>query len=63
MAEVYERLGSWVLPREFEDIEQENTPQYDPYEDETQNKQIFPKLAEEEPTIVVANHFTKQEAI
>ena len=42
MARVYERLGSWVLQREFEYIELENTPQYDPYEDETQNKQTFP---------------------
>ena len=47
MARVYERLGSQVLPRELEDIGLENTPQCDPYEDETQNEQIFPQLAEE----------------
>ena len=35
MARVYERLGSWVLPREFEDIGLETTPQNDPYEEET----------------------------
>ena len=33
MARVHERLGSWVLPRELDDIGLENTPQYDPYED------------------------------
>ena len=42
MARVCERLGSWILPRELENIGQENTQQYDPYEDETQNKQSFP---------------------
>ena len=31
MARVHENLGSWILPRELEDIEQENTPQYDLY--------------------------------
>ena len=41
MARVYERLGSWVLPRELNNIGLENTPQYDLYEDETQNKQPF----------------------
>ena len=40
-ARVYEMLGSWVLPRELEDIGLENTPQYDSYEDETQNEQTF----------------------
>ena len=46
MAKVYERLGSHVLPREFEDVGQKN-PQHDHYEDETQNKQSLPQLAEE----------------
>ena len=46
MARVYERLGSWVLPRELKDIGLENTPQYDLSEDETQNEQIFPQLSE-----------------
>ena len=43
MARVYERLAYCVLPSEMEDLELENTPQYDPYEDETQNKQSFPR--------------------
>ena len=46
MARVYERLGPRVLPRELEDTGLENTPQYDPHEDETQNE-TFPQLAEE----------------
>ena len=46
MARVCERLGSQVLPRDLEDIGLENTPQYDPYEDEMQNEH-FPQLAEE----------------
>ena len=41
MGRVYERVGSWVLPRELEGIGLENTPLYDPYEDVTQNKQTF----------------------
>ena len=47
MARIYERLRSCVLPRELEDLGLEDTPQYDPYEDETQNEQSFPQLAEE----------------
>ena len=47
MTRVYERLGSQVLRRELEDIRLENTPKYDPYDDETQNMQTFPQLTEE----------------
>ena len=47
VAIVYERLGSHILPREFEDVGLEETPQYDPYEDETLNKHYFPQCAEE----------------
>ena len=36
MTRVFEKLGSQVLPREFEVTGIENTPQYDPYEDKTQ---------------------------
>ena len=43
MARVFERLGSWVIPRENEDIRLENTLQYDLYEDETKNKQSLPQ--------------------
>ena len=42
----------------MEDIGLENTPQYDPYEDESQNEQTFPKLAEElEPMPEVGDHY------
>ena len=47
MARVYKKFGSRVLPRELENIGLENIPQYDLYDDETQNKQMFPQLAEE----------------
>ena len=58
MARVYEMLGSWVLPRELEDIRLAITPQYDLSEDETQNKQTFPQLAEElEPMPEVGDHY------
>ena len=46
MAKLYERLGSLALPREAEGTGLENTMQYDPYEDETQNEQSFPQLTE-----------------
>ena len=58
MARVYERLEYWVLPRQLEDVRLENTPQYDPYEDETQNKQSFPQLAEKlEHMSEVGDHY------
>ena len=47
MARVYEKLGSWVLHRELEDIRFVNIPMYDLYDDETQKEQTFPQLAEE----------------
>ena len=47
MARVHERLGSHILPRDLENIGPKDTPHYDPYEDETQNKHSFPQLAEE----------------
>ena len=62
MDRIYERLGSWVLPTELEDIGLENTPQYDPYEDETQNKQTFPQLEEELETMPeVGDHYVGAE--
>ena len=58
MSRVYERFRSQVLPRESEDIRLENTLQYNPYEDETQNKQMFLWLVEElEPMPEVAVHY------
>ena len=47
MARVYEKLGSQVLPRELEYVWLKNTPQYDLYDDETQNEKTFSQLTEE----------------
>ena len=33
--------------REMEELGLENTPQYDPHENETQNEQVFPQLIDE----------------
>ena len=64
MARVCEKLGSWVLPSELEDIGLENTPQYDPCEDETQNEHMFPQLAEElEPMPEVGDHYIGAEIL
>ena len=64
MSRVYERLGSHVLPRELEDLGLEDTPQYDPYEDEAQNEQTFPQLAEElEPMPEVGDHYIGAEIL
>ena len=42
MARAHEKLVSWVLPRELEDIGLENTPQYNLHGNEIQNDQSFP---------------------
>ena len=64
MSRVYERLGSQVLPRELEDLGLEDTPQNDPYEDETQKEQTFPQLAEElEPMPEVGDHYIGAEML
>ena len=64
MARACEKLGSLVLPGELEDIELANNPQYDPYEDETQNKKTFPQLAEElEPIPEVGDHYIEAEKL
>ena len=64
MARVHKRLGSCVLPRDLEDIGLEDTPKYDPYEDEKQNKQSFSQLAEElEPTPEVGNQYIGAEIL
>ena len=47
MDRIYERLGSHVLPRVLENVGLENMPEYNLYENETQNKQSFPQQAEE----------------
>ena len=41
MARVYDRLRSHVQPRDLKDIWLENIPQYDLYEDDTQNDEHF----------------------
>ena len=64
MARFYERLGFHVLPRYLEDLGLEDTPQCDPYEDETQNEQSFPQLAEElEPMPEVSDHYIGAEIL
>ena len=64
MARVYERLGSWVVPSELEDVGLGNTPQHDPYEDETQNEQSFSMLAEKlEPMPEVGHLYIKAEIL
>ena len=64
MARVHDRLGSCVLPRDLEDLGLENTPQYDLCEDETQNIQSFPQLAEElEPMPEVGDHYIGAEIL
>ena len=64
MSKVCERLGSCIIPRELEDLGLEDTPQYDPYEDEAQNEQTFPQLAEElEPMPGVGDHFIGAEML
>ena len=47
MVKFHEKLWSHVLSRELENIGLEKNPQYDPYEDETQNEETFPQLADE----------------
>ena len=50
--------GPEFYKRELEDIELDDTPQYDLYVDETQNEQMFSQLAEElEPMPEVAYHY------
>ena len=64
MSRVYERPGPCILPRELEDSRLVDTPQYDPYEDETQNEQTFPQLAEElEPMPEVGDHYIGAEIL
>ena len=38
---MYERQGSWILPKDLEDLELDNTPQYDPYKDEMQGSDFL----------------------
>ena len=64
MARVYERLGSWVLPRDLEDIVLENTPQYYLSEDKMQNEQTFSQLIEElEPMPEAGDHYIGAEIL
>ena len=64
MARVYESLGSHVLPRELEDVGLEDTPQYNPYENEAQNEQMLPQQGEElEPMPEVGDHYIEAEIL
>ena len=44
VARVHERLGSWILPTDLGGMRPGDTPLYDSYEDEKQNKQTFSSL-------------------
>ena len=56
-------MKSWDQ-RELEDLELENIPHYNPYEDETQNEQSFTKLVEELETMPkVADQFIGAEML
>ena len=58
IARVYEKLGSWVLSRELEDIGLEIIPQYNRYEDEIQDGQTFLQLVKElEPMPEVTDQY------
>ena len=58
MVRVYENLGFQVLPRVLEDIGLEKNSKYGPNEDKTQNKWMFPQLAEElEPLPEAGDHY------
>ena len=64
MVRVHKRLGSHVHPRDLEDFWLEDTPQYDPYEDETQNVLLFSQLVEElEPMQEVGDHYIGAEIL
>ena len=48
----------------MEEIGLENTSQYEPHKDETQNKQTYPKLEEElKPTAEVGDHYIRAEIL
>ena len=48
----------------MEDIGLENAPEYDPYEDETQNEQLFSQLAEKlKPMPEVCDHYIGAEIL
>ena len=50
--------------QELEDLGLEDTPQYDHYEDKTQNKQTCPQLSEDlEPTPEVDDHYIGAEIL
>ena len=62
MASIYERLRSWVIPRTMVDLGLDYTPQYDFYEDGTQNEQSFPQLTEElEPMPKSGDYYIRSE--
>ena len=64
VVKVCERLGSQVLPTDLVNRGLEDTPQYDPSEDETQSIQTIPSIQEElEPTSEVADYYLGAEIL
>ena len=64
MVGMYERLGSWVLPRDLEDVRLDNTTLYNLYEDETPNGDTFLHLYKEiDPTPKVADQYLDAEIL
>ena len=62
MDRVYEKLGFHIIPQQLKDIGLQNTPQYDPHENETQNKPTFSQLGKElESTPEEGDHYTGAE--
>ena len=62
MARAYEWLGSWIPPRDLEDIGLERTSQDVSCEDEMQNVHTFLQQAEKlEPTPEVGNQYIRAE--
>ena len=47
MESLHQVLGSCMRLSDLVDLDVEETPQYDPYEDELQNAETFPMLDEE----------------
>ena len=47
MVSLHQKLGLHAELRDLVELGVEDTPQYDPYEDESQNAQMFPMLDEQ----------------
>ena len=59
---IYDRLGLWVLPRDFQDIGLKDTLQYQPYKDDTKHIETFFLLQEEvEPMLEEGDQYLDME--